>query len=90
MGMKKAKLMKKFEDASVTVAALPIEDLVSNKGSNIRADMSNATKDLEVAFKAKAYLKPDELRMRTHDNGNTVHDMWKARYGADDDAKDTR
>jgi hypothetical protein len=52
--------------------------------------MSNATKDLEVAFKAKAYLKPDELRMRTHDNGNTVHDMWKARYGADDDAKDTR
>jgi hypothetical protein len=66
MGMKKAKLMKKFEDASVTVAALPIDDLVSNKGSNIQADMPNATKDLVVAFKAQAYLKPDESQMRTH------------------------
>jgi hypothetical protein len=45
MGMKKAKLMKKFEDLLVAVAALPFDSLVSNSGSNILADMSNATKD---------------------------------------------
>ncbi len=65
-GMKKAKLLKKFEDASVAVAASPFDSL-SNNGSNILADNSNATKDLVVAFKASASLKRDELWMRTHD-----------------------
>ena len=51
MGMKKAKLMKKFEDLSVAVAALPFDSLTSNNGSNILADMSNATKDLVVNTK---------------------------------------
>ncbi len=44
MGMKKAKLMK-FEDASVAAAAASPFDSLSNNGSNILADMSNATKD---------------------------------------------
>ncbi len=66
MGMK-AKLMKKFEDASEAVAASPFDFLDSNNGSNILANMSNATKDLvEVAFKANASLKRNELRMRIH------------------------
>jgi hypothetical protein len=37
MGMKKAKLMKKFEDLSVAVAASPFDSLVSHNGSNILA-----------------------------------------------------
>lgn len=75
MGMKKAKLMKKFEDASVAVAASPFDSL-SNNGSNILADMSNATKDLVVAFKANASLKRDELRMRTHDKWMKMATMY--------------
>jgi hypothetical protein len=71
MGMKKAKLMKKFEDASVAVAALPFDSL-SNNGSNILADMSNATEDLVVAFKANASLKRDELRMIENENGEEI------------------
>ena len=67
MGMKKTKLMKKFEELSVAVAASPFDSLVSNNSSNILADMSNATKDLVVAFKANASLKRNKLRMRTHD-----------------------
>jgi hypothetical protein len=75
MGMKKAKLMKKFEDASVAVAALPFDSLYNN-GSNILADMSNATKDLVVAFKANASLKRDELRMRTQDKWMKMATMY--------------
>jgi hypothetical protein len=76
MGMKKAKLMKKFEDAaSVAVAASPFDSL-SNDGSNILADMSNATKDLVLAFKANASLKRDELRMRTHDKWMKMATMY--------------
>ena len=59
MGIKKAKLMKMFEDASVAVAASPFDSLVSNNGSNILADMPSATKDIVVAFKANASLKRD-------------------------------
>ncbi len=76
MGMKKAKLMKKFEDLLVAVTALPFDSLVSNNSSNILADMSNATKDLVVAFKANASLKRDELRMRTHDKWMKMATMY--------------
>ena len=74
MGMKKAKLLTKFEDSSVAVA-LPFDLLVSNIGSNILADMSNA-KDLVLAFKANASLKRDELQMRTHDKWMKMATMY--------------
>jgi hypothetical protein len=78
MGMKKAKLMKMFENLSVAVAvaALPFDSLVFNKGSNILANMLNATKDLVVAFKTNASLKHNELRMRTHDKWMKMATMY--------------
>jgi hypothetical protein len=66
MSKKKAKLMKKFEDESVAVAAMPFDSL-SNNASNILTDMSNAMKDKVVALKANASLKRDQFWMRTHD-----------------------
>ncbi len=76
MGMKKAKLIKKFDNAFVAVAALPFDSLVSKNGSNILADMSNATKDLVVPLKANASLKTNELQMRTHDKWMKMATMY--------------
>ena len=70
--MKKAKLMQKLENAgtlsSNVVGASSLLQLYSITNSNsIQAEMSNTTRDLLAAFKAKVSLKRDELRMRTHD-----------------------
>jgi hypothetical protein len=76
MQRQKAKLTKKFEDLSVAVAALPFHSLVSNNGSNILGDITNATKDFAVAFKANASLKRDESRMRKHDKWMKMVTMY--------------
>ncbi|KAI2509564.1 No apical meristem-associated C-terminal domain [Fragilaria crotonensis] len=44
--------------------------------SSILTEMSNATKDLVVAFKANASPKRDQLRMRTHDKWMKMASMY--------------
>jgi hypothetical protein len=81
MGMTKAKLIKKMEDAGGTLSSIvgasslsPFDSI--NNGSSILTEMSNATKDLVVAFKANASLKRDQLRMKTHDKWMKMASMY--------------
>ena len=71
MGMKKAKLIKKLEDAGVFSSGTPVSLLSSVGDTDKTADsvmvkMSSATKDLVAAMTLTTSLKKDELRMRQH------------------------
>jgi hypothetical protein len=72
MGMMKAKLIKKYEDAGVlpsgTLASLLSSFGDRDKTDSIKAEMSSATKDLvAVLMTSTTALKRDDLRMRQHD-----------------------
>ena len=71
MGMKKAKLIKKLEDAGVFSAGTPGSLLSSvgdtDKADSVMVDMSSATKDLVAAMASTTSLKKDELKMRQHE-----------------------
>ena len=71
MGMKKAKLIKKLENAGVFPSGTPASLLSSvgdtDKTDNVLVEMSSATKDLVAAMTSTTALKQDELRMRQHE-----------------------
>ncbi|KAI2505022.1 hypothetical protein MHU86_9378 [Fragilaria crotonensis] len=72
MGMKKAKLIKKLEDAGVLSSVAPglLTDSFDTRNAEeekMMADMSSATRELVSVLKATTSTKQDELRMRTHE-----------------------
>ena len=72
MGMKKAKLIKKMEDAGVLLSVAPglstdSFDPRNAEEEKMMADMSSVTKELVSVLKAATSNKQDELRMRTHE-----------------------
>ena len=87
MGMKKAKLLKKLEDAGVLSSTTtgmfldPVSGSRNNEEESVIADMSSATKELVSVLKAATSLKQDEARMRKHDKWmkmitDTFHDHF--------------
>ena len=89
MGMKKAKLLKKLEDAGVLSSTTtgmfsdPVSGSRNNEEESVIADMSSATKELVSVLKAATSLKQDEARMRKHDKWMKMASIY-ASCGKDD------